>query len=413
MEYVIIKNINELKKHIKNEIIYGQEDITELVQKIKEYNYIKPLIINKDNIIISGHRRYEACKLNGINDIPCIVKEFKNDYEELELLLLENEFREKTVYQKVKEGEVWEEIERIKAEQRKLLSLKQNQDSTVKEKFPERECGQTRDIVAQKIGLGSGKSYESAKNVVVAINKLKSEGKKDDAKLLSSILDKNISGAEKIVKENILQKATPELKDKLKKQDISIKKVIKDIKTQENREEKQKQYKNNPLPEGLFDVIYADPPYEYEFSETQSREIESHYKTMTLEDIKSLKIPVANNAVLFLWATAPKLEEAMQVINIWGFKYKTCMVWDKQIIGTGYWCRNQHELLLIATKGNMPVPVPEVRVSSVYSEKRTEHSKKPNYYYSLIEKYFPNHKYLELFARQKYNDKWTAWGNEL
>ena len=167
------------------------------------------------------------------------------------------------------------------------------------------------------------------------------------------------------------------------------------------------------MPEGQFDVILADPPWKYEYSLSDSRKIENQYPTMELQEIMDMKVPSSDNSVLLLWATAPKLEEAMKALSAWGFSYKTCAVWDKQDIGMGYWFRNQHELLLIGTKGTFPPPESQVRVSSVYSEKRGLHSKKPDYYYKLIESMFPNGKYLELFARKKYSDKWQVYGNDV
>ena len=164
--------------------------------------------------------------------------------------------------------------------------------------------------------------------------------------------------------------------------------------------------------DGIFDVIYADPPWRYEHSESANRDIENQYPTMEIEDIKALELPIADNAVIFLWATAPKLEEALGVLNAWGFNYRTCGIWDKEIIGMGYWFRGQHELLLVGVKGVFSPPEPGIRKSSVYQEKRGDHSQKPDYFYNLIESYFPNGRYLELFARSKHNDKWAVWGNE-
>lgn len=185
------------------------------------------------------------------------------------------------------------------------------------------------------------------------------------------------------------------------------------IRTKLLPEPKEKKTETPELPEGEFDVILADPPWKYDFAPTSSTQIEQHYDTMETEDICNLKIPSANSSVLFLWTTSPKLEQGIQVLNAWGFEYKTCGVWDKVSKGMGYWFLGQHELLLVGTKGDFSPPTPDKRVSSVYSEKKTSHSKKPDYYYKLIEQMFPNGKYLELFARQKYNDKWTCWGNEL
>jgi N6-adenosine-specific RNA methylase IME4 len=164
---------------------------------------------------------------------------------------------------------------------------------------------------------------------------------------------------------------------------------------------------------GEYDVIYADPPWRYDFSETTSRDIENQYPTMAIDDIKAMKVPSASNAVLLLWATAPKLREALDVMSAWGFEYKTCAVWDKVKIGMGYWFRGQHEMLLVGTKGQYSPPPPELRISSVYTEARREHSEKPKHYYDMIETMFPGRSYLELFARKRNNDKWEVWGNQI
>jgi N6-adenosine-specific RNA methylase IME4 len=168
------------------------------------------------------------------------------------------------------------------------------------------------------------------------------------------------------------------------------------------------------LPTGQYNIIYADPPWQYEHSISNSRKIENQYPTMTLEDICNLNIHEisAKDSILFLWATNPKLQEAMKVIELWGFNYRTNMVWVKDKIGMGYYCRGQHELLLISVKGGFPPPLPENRVSSLLTFQRKEHSKKPAEAYRLIEHMYPNGKYLELFAREK-RKNWLSWGNEI
>jgi N6-adenosine-specific RNA methylase IME4 len=165
---------------------------------------------------------------------------------------------------------------------------------------------------------------------------------------------------------------------------------------------------------GKFPIIYADPPWRYDFSRSTSREIENQYPTMELNDICNLEVAkIANDdCVLFLWATNPKLQEALLVIDSWGFEYKTNMVWVKDKIGMGYYARSQHELLLIATRGNVPVPAAEFRPSSVMYSDRDQHSKKPDGVYEIIEKMYPEYAKVELFARNK-RDGWEAWGNQL
>ncbi|MCL1858368.1 MAG: MT-A70 family methyltransferase [Oscillospiraceae bacterium] len=170
------------------------------------------------------------------------------------------------------------------------------------------------------------------------------------------------------------------------------------------------------IPEELtstYNVILADPPWQYDFSASENRSPENYYPTMTTEELYNLYIPAEDNSILFLWSPASQLQNALQMMNSWGFIYKTSAVWDKEIIGMGYYFRNRHEIILIGVKGEFRPPLPENRPSSVYQEKRTKYTKKPDYYYDIIEKMYPNGKYLELFARQQYNDKWTAWGNQI
>ena len=164
---------------------------------------------------------------------------------------------------------------------------------------------------------------------------------------------------------------------------------------------------------GQYPIILADPPWRYDFSKDDADEIENHYPTMSLDEICAL--PVADSAfddcVLFMWATSPKLEDAFKVINAWGFQYRTCAIWDKEWIGPGYYFRQRHELLLVATRGALPVPPPNARPDSVFTEKRTAHSKKPDVSYQLIESMYLNLPKLELFSRTP-REGWTAWGNQ-
>ena len=164
---------------------------------------------------------------------------------------------------------------------------------------------------------------------------------------------------------------------------------------------------------GTFAVICADPPWVYDSSESDMRVIENHYPTMTLEEICSLDVKgiAHDDAVLFLWATSPKLKEAFQVIDAWGFDYRTCAVWDKEKIGMGYYFRQQHELLLVATRGQIPAPAAEHRPPSIIRSPRSEHSRKPESMYDIIETMYPLLPKVELFARNV-RPGWSRWGNQ-
>lgn len=168
-----------------------------------------------------------------------------------------------------------------------------------------------------------------------------------------------------------------------------------------------------------YAILYVDPPWQYEGAESGTRQIENQYGTMPLDDIKRLKVPAADDAVLFFWVTSPKLADGLAVLRAWEFDYRTCMVWVKDKIGMGYYARQQHELLLIAKRGELPVPAPENRPSSVFDGTRSEHSAKPEHVYELIEAMYPEYErsedatdFCELFARGT-RKGWAPWGNEV
>jgi N6-adenosine-specific RNA methylase IME4 len=168
---------------------------------------------------------------------------------------------------------------------------------------------------------------------------------------------------------------------------------------------------------GKFAVLYADPPWRYENPPMggSNRSIENHYPTMTLEEICALPVgDIAHeNAVLFMWATSPKLAECMQVLDAWGFTHRTTMVWIKDVIGMGYHVREKHEILLIAKRGELPPPAVENRPDSIVEAPRLEHSAKPPVFYDLIDRMYPEVRKIELFGRAP-EDRvfWSTWGNQ-
>lgn len=165
--------------------------------------------------------------------------------------------------------------------------------------------------------------------------------------------------------------------------------------------------------EQKYSVIYADPPWQYERPVSDSRQIENQYPTMSLDAIKAIPVSdlTTDAAILYLWTTSPKLEESMQVINAWGFSYRSCAVWDKEVMGMGYWFRQQTELLLVGIRGDMPSPEPSSRVSSLITSRRGKHSQKPECVYSMIERMYPELPRIELFSRQQ-RPGWSVFGNQ-
>jgi N6-adenosine-specific RNA methylase IME4 len=173
--------------------------------------------------------------------------------------------------------------------------------------------------------------------------------------------------------------------------------------------------KASSLPLGVFNVLYADPAWPYDNTGVHGS-AEKHYDTMSIEDICSMKLPVADNAVLFLWVTNPMLEVAFQVVHAWGFEYKTNIVWVKTNLekpGVGFYVRGRHELLFICTKGSfLPDQVGKEPLGSVVTADIQEHSRKPELFYDIIERMYPKQRYLELFARRT-RSGWSSWGDQL
>ena len=173
------------------------------------------------------------------------------------------------------------------------------------------------------------------------------------------------------------------------------------------------------LPNKKYDIIYADPPWKYDYaSKAKSVDIERNYPTMDIEDICAIPVGdiCSKNCMLYLWATAPKLIEAFKVMNAWGFKYVTNWVWDKKSSSMGYWSKVRHEQLLLGRKGKVSPPEACNRIDSIIRSKKTsKHSEKPRLHF-IIDSYHPdvNNK-IELFARNRdlFMSDWDVWGNEV
>lgn len=182
---------------------------------------------------------------------------------------------------------------------------------------------------------------------------------------------------------------------------------------------------NKPLSTagGPFSLIYADPPWRYEATgQSGSRlRIENHYPTMEVEDICAL--PVASicddDAMLFMWVPSSLLEDGLQVLKAWGFKYVTQAVWFKNGGGNvdyqGGVFYQSHESILVGRRGNgLPAPENTHKFSSVIVAPRGKHSKKPLLVYDMLETMYPEFKdnFCELFARNT-REGWLSWGNEV
>lgn len=159
-----------------------------------------------------------------------------------------------------------------------------------------------------------------------------------------------------------------------------------------------------------YQIIYADPPWQYKRKGKYCAG--RYYSTMTVDEITQLPIKklADDNSLLFIWTTNSFLPDTFKIIEAWGFQYKTCITWDKERYGLGYWAWGQTEHCLLCSRGKHKRIVPPL-CKTIIKEKKTRHSSKPKAMYELIER-FPQKNRLELFARFK-RQGWDVWGNEV
>lgn len=181
-----------------------------------------------------------------------------------------------------------------------------------------------------------------------------------------------------------------------------------------------------------MDIVYADPPWQY-YNSSSDMPGTTPYETMSEKELMDLgdRLPVKKNAILFLWATGPKLPEAIRVMTAWGFRYKTiAFTWIKTKQngelskgGQGWWTRPRTELVLMGEKGKFNrkrhCVSAKDRPSQVILEAPTTHSRKPITVFKEIDRMFKpssDLQKLELFARWPHTEKlgkgWHFWGNE-
>ena len=194
--------------------------------------------------------------------------------------------------------------------------------------------------------------------------------------------------------------------------------------------EVKKRTKHNPLsdkylysrlPRRKFDIIYADPPYDYngklQFDNTRLFVSGATLKYPPMKTADMMKIPIqkiaADDCLLFLWTTSPHLSQAITLGESWGFQYKTvAFVWNKQIHNPGHYTLSSCELCLVFKRGRIPTPRGARNIRQLVSSPRGKHSEKPIQVMQAIHKMFPKQSKIEIFANKRYPG-WSSWGLDL
>lgn len=180
-----------------------------------------------------------------------------------------------------------------------------------------------------------------------------------------------------------------------------------------------------PKAPSLYKIVYADPPWFYNARNNVTTKFGGgamgHYPVMKTEEICNLPVHkiASRNSILFLWATFPRLPDAMRVIEAWGFTYKTIgFTWGKltkegkPALLPGYYTGSNAEVCLLATRGETLEPEDKGVRSLVLTQGRMKHSRKPPEVREGIERMYPELKKVELFSREQVPG-WDHWGNEI
>ncbi len=158
-----------------------------------------------------------------------------------------------------------------------------------------------------------------------------------------------------------------------------------------------------------YPTLLVDPPWD--INQRGHYGASQHYPLMTLDQIKGLPVSdlVTDNAHVWLWVTNGTLRVGYDVLDAWGFTYRSPLTWVKPRLQLGHWLRNMTEHVLLGTKGHAPVNFraqPTWFIAPVQ-----EHSHKPEEQYAIIER-ISSGPYLELFARRR-QPGWDVWGNQI
>ena len=186
------------------------------------------------------------------------------------------------------------------------------------------------------------------------------------------------------------------------------------------------------LPNKKFDVIYADPPWDYNGKlqfDKSSKNAECidllknifissaafKYPTLKISELIKLSVQTIakDDCLLFMWTSNPHLAQAVELGEAWGFEYKTvAFVWDKMNHNPGQYTLSNCELCLVFKRGRIPKPRGARNIQQLVRSPRKKHSEKPAEVIQAIEKMFPIQERIELFARRK-TKGWSAWGLDI
>jgi N6-adenosine-specific RNA methylase IME4 len=369
-----------------------------LCSDIGENGLLEPIVLVEfegEEVLLDGRHRLLACLKTGVEpwfdtftgDSPVTYVVSKNKHR-----------RHLTPSQLAMIAADLKPLYEEEARKRQLATLKKGDEKPDQETVPDREKGQSRDQAGAAMGV-SGRSVSKAEKVIA--------GGCDE--LQDAVRNKLIDVT---MGEKLAKRPVKEQRQILKKIEESPKQNANSVLRKHDKDKIVTRIKKEPQPtlEGPFRVMTADPSWQYEKrKEDGTQRGQTPYPTMEPKEIMALGEMVGGlvhqDCILWLWVTNAHLPVAFEVIDAWGFEYKTCLTWVKDKMGTGDWLRGKTEHCLLAVRGK-----PVVDLTNQSTELRgavREHSRKPEEFYKMVEKLCPGAK-LEMFATEA-REGWQMW----
>jgi ParB-like chromosome segregation protein Spo0J/N6-adenosine-specific RNA methylase IME4 len=426
------------------------EVVGALAQSMRDVGLINPITLRPREglgyYLIAGRHRYEAARKLKWEGIPAIVLE-GIDADDAELREIDENLiradlspaeqaahhaRRKELYEKkhpeTKRGSAGGRAKNAKAESAKPQNAAKHtytEDAAVK-------TGKSRDTVERAVKRGNDIP--------------------DVAELSGTSLDKGdeLDAVAKLGE--VAPDRQADLIDRAKAgEKVSAKMELKKVRRDSREAELGEKIAagNLALPEEHYGIILADwprKPWAYSDETGVDRSPANHYPVQDFAWAVKVLAPMidrlaARDCMLAFWSTAASLLDDIDIMAEAGFcalrprfsngrlardeagevcapmclrggTYRSHQIWDKGAIGLGRWFRDRHELLLIGVRGNFPAPAPGTQSQSIFSEKRGEHSAKPDFVAAEIERLWPSVPKIEMFRRGAPRPGWSAWGND-
>lgn len=363
-----------------------------LAESIREVGLLHPIVIDAKHNLVAGRRRVAAAKLLGWKRIPATVI-LTPDLYHRELATIDENLRRSDLT-------LLERGERLERRREIYASLG-------KEDFT-RETAKVARVTMRSVQHETQIARKITPAAKQAVRGTENEDSKRDLLALARLPEKQQLA--------VAKRATA--------RQIPIRAAAREVK----RAEQTKLIRALKLPPGKFNVVSADPPWEFDDQLDEGRRLD--YPTMSLDEIvayevkvdSSLVMPVgfqptiakwaADDCVLWLWTTNQHLlsGDAVRVARAWGFTPKNIWYWNKPKMGMGHWGRNQVEPFLLCVRGNPVLKLDDTR--NVLFESAREHSRKPEGFWQMVDRVCPGQQRLELFSKER-RKGWTNCGAEV